>query len=331
MKRATIEDVAELAGVSRQTVSRAINNKPEINAETRERVMQAVVTLGYRPNRIAQSMVTNRTHSIGLLIADITNPFFPEVTRGIQDIAQASSYNVFVCNCDDQADLEIQELHSLAAQGVDGIIVFSHNASDNQVYQFAKSYAPLVFVNRQLQHQNLSVLMINNFHGAELAAARFLELGRTNIGMVTNNSSSYKTSRRLQGFRQYLKSQNIPLPEERIISADTNLEGGYSATCELLEKFPTTNAVFAYNDLMAIGAMRACQEKGRRIPQDVAIIGFDDIQFSRMITPALTTVRVDKYAVGKMAVTRLMEMIADPSAEYAPLELQLELVLRETA
>ncbi|HNB52359.1 MAG TPA: LacI family DNA-binding transcriptional regulator [Anaerolineales bacterium] len=330
MKRATIEDVAQAAGVSRQTVSRAMNDKNEISQETKERVMRAVQELGYRPNRMAQSMVTQRTHAVGMVMADITNPFFPEVTRGVQDIAQASGYNVFVCNTDDRADLELQELRSLAAQGVDGIIVFSHNASDEEIRAFADTYKPMVFVNREFEHPNASVIMVDNFHGAYLAVEH-LVARRTQIGMLTNNSPTYSTSRRLMGFKQALTDHGLPFEEGRVIPEAANLDGGYRAAHQLLDKYPEINAIFTYNDLMAMGALRASQERGRQVPGDIALIGFDDIQFARMITPSLTTIRVDKYAIGQIAMHRLMDMINNPEDDFPLLRLDPELIIRETA
>ncbi|NUM49029.1 MAG: LacI family DNA-binding transcriptional regulator [Anaerolineales bacterium] len=331
MKRATIEDVAQAAGVSRQTVSRAMNDKNEISQETKERVMRAVEELGYRPNRMAQSMVTQRTHAIGMLMADITNPFFPEVTRGVQDVAQANGYNVFVCNTDDRADLELQELHSLAAQGVDGIIVFSHNSSEENMRAFADTYQPMVFVNRAFEHPHVSIMMVDNYHGAQIAVDYLVAQQRQNIGMLTNNSASYRTSRRLLGFQQGLASHQLPCTEIQIVPEAANLDGGYRAAHRLLDAFPAVDAIFTYNDLMAMGALRACNERGRLVSEDIAIIGFDDIQFARMITPALTTIRVDKYGIGQMAMSRVMEMINAPGETFETILIEPELVIRETA
>lgn len=331
MKRITIEDVAQAAGVSRQTVSRAMNDKNEISQETKERVMRAVADLGYRPNRMAQSMVTQRTYAIGLLVADITNPFFPEVSRGVQDLAQANDYNVFFCNTDDRPELELQELHSLAAQGVDGIIVFSHSASPEDLKSFADSYRPIIFINRIIEHPNASVLMIDNFRGAQIAADYFIDHHRTRPGMLTNNSATASASRRLLGFKQRVLERGIAFSDDHVAMEQATLDGGYQAAHHLLEKYPETDALFTYNDLMAIGAVRACLERGYRIPEDVAIIGFDDIQFARMITPSLTTIRVDKYEIGKIALQRLLEMIENPGEATPQIIIEPELILRETA
>jgi LacI family transcriptional regulator len=330
MRRVTIEDVAQAAGVSRQTVSRAMNDKDEISQETKQRVMQAIQELGYRPNRLAQGMVTQRTYTVGLVVSNITNPFFPEVTRGVQDTALANEYNVLLCNTDDTAEVELQSLRSLAAQHADGIILFSHQASDDELRTFADSYRPLVLINRICEHPHISVLLVDNYRGAQLAADYFADHQHTQIGMLTNDSPTYSQSRRLLGFRQQLEARGLQLPEERVIPEVNHLEGGYRAAHQLLTRYPEVTAIFTYNDLMAVGAIRACSELGRRIPADVAIIGFDGIQMSTMTTPSLSTIYVDKYAMGQQAMNRLIAMIEAPDVTFAPIELNVELILRES-
>lgn len=331
MKRITIEDVAKAAGVSRQTVSRAINDKGEISQETKDRVLEAVDKLGYRPNRIAQSMITQRTHTIGLILGNITNPFFPEVTRGVQDMAQVNEYNVFLCNTDDKAEVELQMLHSLAAQGVDGIILFSHQADEEDLRNFADTYHPLVLINRMIEHPNISVLMVDNYRGGQLVADYFATQGHTALGVLTNDVFSTSLVRRLQGFKQKLDEHGLALDVEQIVAAPATLEGGYEAAQQLLTKYPTTTAIYTYNDLMALGAMRACSDLRRRIPKDVAIIGFDDIQLAKMTTPSLSSIHVGKYNIGQEAVNRLLAMIENPNEIFTPIELGVELIIRETA
>lgn len=330
MKRITIEDVAQVAGVSRQTVSRAMNDKDEINLETKKRVLQTIQALGYKPNRLAQGMVTQRTFTVGLVVGNITNPFFPEVTRGVQDLAQSNGFNVFLCNTDDKAEVELQELRSLAAQRVDGIILFAHNVSDEVLSDFANSYRPVVLINRAFNHPNINVLMVANYRGAQLVADYFLDSGHTTFGMLTNNSPTYRSSRRVIGFESRLRERGHLLPEDHIVPATGDLGGGYQAAHQLLNAHPEVTAIFAYNDLLALGAMRACTERKLRIPQDVAIIGFDDIQFATMSTPALSTVQVDKYAIGEMAMRRLLDMIEKPEQLFPAIDIDVSLILRET-
>ncbi|HEX6386666.1 MAG TPA: LacI family DNA-binding transcriptional regulator [Anaerolineae bacterium] len=331
MKRVTIEDVAQAAGVSRQTVSRAINDKEEISQATKDRVLQAVQEMGYRPSRLAQGMVTQRTRTVGLVLADITNPFFPEVTRGVQDKAQHNDYNVFLCNTDAKAEAEMQVLRSLAAQHVDGIILFSHQASDEDLRSFADTYRPLVLINRVFEHPHVNILMVDNYRGGQLAAEYFIENGHTRIGVLTNAVTSLSQVRRLQGFKQEMKDHGLLLANDRIVAAPANLEGGYQAAQQLLSRHPDTTAIFTYNDLMALGAIRASSERGLRIPTDIAIIGFDDIRFAAMATPSLSSVYVDKYAIGQKAMSRLLAMINSPDNIFPPIEMSVKLIIRESA
>lgn len=331
-QRVTIEDVARVAGVSRQTVSRAINNKNEISPETRKRVMDAVEKLGYRPSRVAQGLVTQRTYTVGLVVGDITNPFFPEVARGAQDTAWAKGYNVFLCNTDGDPRQECSTLHSLADHAVDGIIVYPSYDSQENLTNFAAHYQPLVVVNYVFEHPGVSQVMINNRRGAKLAVEHLISKGHTAIGMLSGvQSPAPSRVRRIQGFRETLLEHNLPVVEAWIVpSLEPTFECGYEAAKQLLTKHPQVTAIFAYNDLLALGAMRACHELGRHIPGDCAIIGFDDIQWAATATPALSSVRIDKYELGRQAMTRLLEMLEAPAATFPPIWLDVELIARES-
>lgn len=330
MKRVTIEDVAKAAGVSRQTVSRAINDKDEISPETRDRVLAAVQQLGYRPNRLAQGMVTQRTSTVGLVVPDITNPFFPEVARGVQDKARQNDYNMFLCNTEEAAELELQTLESLAAQPVDGIIIFAEHASDEEIINFAEQYHPLVLINRQIEHPHISSVYVDITRAAEQAVRYFVNQGHTQLGMITRDFEHHHTHRREAGFVNVLQEHDLDLDPSHIRRAPATLEGGYEAAKLLLTESPEITAVFAYNDIMAMGALRACRDLGRQVPHDCAIIGFDDIRLASISSPSLSTVRIDKYELGRAAISRLLEMLQNPTQQFMPLELPVQLMLRES-
>lgn len=195
-QRVTIGDVATAAGVSKQTVSRAINDKGEISADTKARIMQVVRDLGYRPNRLARAMNTQRTFMVGLVVPDITNPFFPEVARGVQDAALECEYNVLLCNTDSNPETEIRTLELLSSQGADGIINFGGIASDKSLIETANVCPPIVSVNRSIEHPSVLPLMINNTLGAQLAIDHFVKQGHTNIAMISNQDFSNSEVRR---------------------------------------------------------------------------------------------------------------------------------------
>lgn len=329
-KRATIKDVAARAGVSYQTVSRVINNKGEIRPDTKERVLEAAKALDYRPSRVARSLVTQRTHTVGLIISDITNPFFPEVARGVQDMARSKDYNVFLCNTDENPAEDIQVLHSLTTQAVDGIILFAYHLRDDELKAFADNYRPMVLINRFFEHPNVSRIIVDNYRGAKLAVDHLVEQGHTNIAMIVGRDWLPGTVRRVNGFRDTLSEHGLPVVDDWIVTGPPALVNGYESTQRLLKQNPEITAIFAYNDLIALGAMRACKDLGLRVPTDCAIVGFDDIQLAGMVTPSLTSVHVDKYALGQQAMTRLLEMINSPEEKFPPISVDTELVIRES-
>ncbi len=327
-KRITIKDVAAAAGVSRQTVSRAINHQNEISAATKARVWQAIEDLGYQPNRLAQGMVTRRTQTLALLVSDIANPFFPEVARGVQDMARTQGYNVFLCNADGTAVEELETMRLLSAQGVDGIITFASNIEDEALLRFADDYQPLVVINHFIEHPHINLLMVANETGAQLAVDHFVAQGHRHIAMITNEKSRLSQTRRVTGFQRSLAAHN--LTNDMITARQPTIDGGYEAAVELFEQQPQVTAVLAYNDLMAIGALRACRTLGKCVPEEVAVIGFDDIQLASVVTPSLSSVHVDKYLIGQMATARLFEMLQQPEKIFPHMFLSPVLTLRDS-
>jgi LacI family transcriptional regulator len=325
-----MRDVAQKAGVSIKTVSRVVNNQGEIADTTRRRVLKVIKELGYRPNLVARGLVTQRTNTVGLVIPDITNPFFPEVARGVQDLAQAKDYNVFICNTDENPQEDLNTLHSLTAQAVDGIIIFSSLVTDENLDTFANSYRPIVTINRRFSHTGVSQVDVDNYRGATLAMEHLIERGHTAIGMLTGLSSSPQEVRRVKGYYDTLAEHNLLINKDWIVPGSPTMADGYQAARKLLTEHPQITALFAYNDLLALGTLRACYDLGRSVPDNCAIVGFDDIQLAAMVTPALTSVHYDKYGLGRQAMARLLEMIDSPEREFPTINVDVELVVRES-
>jgi len=330
-RRVTIEDVARAAGVSRQTVSRAINDKAEISPLTYQRVMEAVQAMDYRPSRVARGLATRHTRTIGLVVPDITNPFFPEVARGVQDVARGQDYSVFLCNTDESPEEELQALHSLAAQPVDGIILFGSRTGDDDLVAFADLYRPLVLLNRFLEYPGVSLILVDNRQGARLAVDYLADQGHVAIGMLAGPIASPSSLQRVEGFRQAMAARGLPDPGDWILPGQPTIEGGYQAAQHLLTAHPQVTALFAYNDLSGLGAIQACRDLGRPAPAGCAIIGFDDVRLAAMVSPSLTSVRVDKYYLGEQAMLRLLAMLDEPDATFLPICVDVELVVRESA
>jgi len=329
-KQLTIEDVAALAGVSRQTVSRVINDRDKVAEATRQRVLSAVEDLEYRPSKVARALVTHHTETVGLVVGDIANPFFPEVARGVVDTAQARGYNVFLCNSDGDVELEARILHSLADHAVDGVIIYPGFGGGDNLRAFAE-HAPLVAINCFFDYPGASRVMIHTRCGARLAVDYLVGKGHTAIGMLAGQAPSLSLMRRVRGYRDALMAHGLPVVTEWILPGPPVVARGVESTRQLLTQYPQITAIFAYNDLLAVGAMQACQELSRRVPDDCAIVGFDDIPLAAMLAPPLTTVGVDKYELGQQAMSRLLDMLDSPGATFPPVYLDVELVIRESA
>jgi LacI family transcriptional regulator len=328
---ATLRDVAQEAGVSTKTVSRVVNNQGELSEATRQRVLVAIEKLGYRPSKLARALVTQHTDTVGLVLGDITNPFFPEVARGVLDTAEAVGYNVFVCNSDGDHKREIRTLNSLSDHAVDGIINFATFELEPSLNQYAVPGRPMVLVNRLFDCPWVSAVMMQAQRGAETAVGYLIAKGRRQIAMLAGPAFSMNRLQRVRGYRAAFAAHGLPIIEEWIVPGAPIQTRGRESARALLMRYPEITAIFAYNDLLALGAMQACKELGRRVPDDCAIIGFDDIPLADSICPALTTVRVDKYELGRQAMNRLLQMLAQPGIELAPVWMDVELVVRQSA
>jgi LacI family transcriptional regulator len=327
----TLRDVAQEAGVSTKTVSRVVNHQGEISEATRLRVTGAIERLGYRPSKVARALVTQRTDTIGLVLGDITNPFFPEVARGILDVAEPLGYSVFLCHSDGDHHREVRSLHSLADHAVDGIIIFPTYELEEILDQVAVAGRPLVSVNRPLNSPWASSVMIHSYRGGRMAVEHLLARQHRNIAMLAGPTADAHRLRRTKGYRDALLEHDVPVREEWILPGAPIHARGRESARELLLRYPEITAIVAYNDLLALGALQACNELGRRVPNDCAIIGFDDIPLADSISPALTTVRVHKYELGQQAMNRLLQMRAEPGIAFEPIWMDVELVVRQSA
>jgi len=328
-----MRDVAERAEVSIKTVSRVVNDQGEISESTRQKVLEVIAELGYRPNLLARGLVTQRTNIVGLLIADITNPFFSEVARGVQDVARAEGYNVFLANSDSRPDDEHKVLRSMLDHAVDGIILFPSPAIDQAIGELASQGQPFVSVNHLVSQPHVGLVSTDLRKGSQLAVDHLAAKGHSHIGMLAGPNLATLGNRglRLQSFQASLTAHGLPQNPDYIRASEGSYEGGLAATLALLADHPQITAIYAYNDLLAVGALRACRQLGRRVPEDCAIIGFDDILLASLVSPALTTVRIDKSVLGQQAMYQLLTMIRNPDQPAPPVLLDVELIVRESA
>ena len=219
----------------------------------------------------------------------------------------------------------------MATQGVDGIIAFGFNGPEDEMARFADTFRPIVYINSPYQHKNVSRIMVKNDYGAGLAVDHFVQAGHTHIGMLSShNINQHELTRREIGLRQAIERYNLPFSDSNVLQVPPQLTGGYEGIKQLLARKPEITAVFCYNDLVGLGAIRAASDLGKRIPEDLAIIGFDDVQLSQMNTPSLSSVSVDKHALGSLALNKILAMIDTPEKQFADQQVDVQLIHRES-
>lgn len=327
----TLEDIAKRAGVSRATVSRVINGENNVKEQTRVQVMEVIQQSNFQPNVAARSLAAGRTNVIGLVIpagvsAIFTDPYFPLLIQGVSSACNAREYSVMLWLA--EPEFERRMMRQILHSGLlDGVVVSSMLMEDPIVQSLHDSKKPFILVGR---HPTLDVnyLDVDNTNGAREATLHLLRLGHKRIATITGPQNMIAGNDRLQGYRQALEERGVGLRPELIAEADFSEAGGYAAMRRLLPNRPT--AIFAASDSMAEGALRALREAGLRVPQDVAVVGYDDMPTAARLSPPLTTVRQPTNRMGALAVNALIDIIQNPGSHKRHIVLPVELVIRES-
>ena len=325
--RPTIYDVAQLAGVSTATVSRALNGTGQIAPATRVAIAAAVAKLGYRPNTIARSLVTKSTETIAFLLPDITNPFYAELVAGIQEYALAHDHTMLLCTTEGNAEREEQYLELLRSKQVDGALVDGLVLPPDRIARFVKDGFPIVCLDRDIAAKSIPVVQVDNRLGGRLATDYLLGLGHRHIAHVTGAKALQISQDRLAGFRDAQTDPGLRL----IVEGDFTEAGGYEATRDLIGSGVDFTAVFAANDLSALGVITALVESGRRVPQDVSVVGFDDLRLSAYTSPPLTTIRQPAFEIAQRATEILIDLTRGKRIRKLRHLLPPELVVRRSA
>ncbi|MGW2474617.1 LacI family DNA-binding transcriptional regulator [Streptomyces sp. NPDC001665] len=333
--RPTLEEVAARAGVGRGTASRVINGSPRVSAHTREAVEAAVAELGYVPNRAARALAGNRTDAIALVVPEsesrfFAEPYFSDIVRGVGAALADTEMQLLLTLVG--SDRERRRLAQyLTAHRVDGVLLVSVHADDPLPDLLEQLGMPAVMNGRRSAAESLSSVDSDNFEGARGAVEHLASRGRRSIATITGRLDVYASQSRLDGYRQAVQDAGLK-PDERLIApADFSEEGGAQAMRDLLARRPDVDAVFAASDVMAAGARQVLREAGRRIPDDVALIGFDDSAVARHMDPALTSVRQPIEEMGRTMTRVLLDMIAGDNADRAQIVLPTELVVRDSS
>ncbi|WP_047285100.1 LacI family DNA-binding transcriptional regulator [Pseudomonas protegens] len=307
---ATIKDVAALAGISYTTVSHVLNKTRPVSEEVRVKVEAAIASLDYVPSAVARSLKAKTTATIGLLVPNSLNPYFAELARGIEDYCERNGYCVILCNSDDNPQKQRNYLRVLLEKRIDGLIVTSAGGDSGLAQGLAGVRTPMVIVDRGLEGVNADLVRIDHQHGAYLATRHLLELGHRDIACIGGPGNTSVAQMRLAGFQQALREAGVEAPAERILESDFSSTGGYRAAAQLLDGGQPPSAIFAGNDMMGIGVLRAAAERNIRVPSELSVIGFDDILMSRYVYPALTTVGQSILQLGETAAELLLRRIA---------------------
>ncbi|MCL4385719.1 MAG: LacI family transcriptional regulator [Actinobacteria bacterium] len=308
----TIKDVAKKAGVSVGTVSNVINNIDIVSESTKRKVFKAIKELNFKPNIIARSLSKGKTDNIAIIVPEINNPFFPELIRGITDFLETKGYYAIIINTDNNAEKEEIFINGLNSFLVSGIIIAPADSKGKDFRVLSELKIPIVIVDRESDNLNDDTVIVNNHKGAYDAVNYLINCGHKIIIILCGSNHTKTAQNRYIGWRKAMEENNL-FNDDYIYWGDFTIDSGYKMMDEVLKKFKKVDAVFASNDIIAIGAMQAIRENGLRIPEDISIIGFDDIYFSKLLSPPLTTIRQPVYEIGSMAAEILLKKIEGKS------------------
>ncbi len=309
-KRVTRDDVAELAGVSASTVSYVVNNGPRpVSAAARARVLEAIAELGYHPSDIARSLRTQRTLTLGLVIPNIANPFYAELARGVEEVGFEQGYTVILCHSGHLLARELRYAQVLRSKGVDGAIFLPTTADLGALAILREARIRLIVLERSVPGYHC--LVADERHGGYLATRHLLDLGHQRIGCIVRAGDLTSSAARVEGYRAALAERGLPLDDRLIVRSEFGYAAGERAARELLALSPRPTALVTHNDIIAIGAIKAIADAGLSVPDQIALVGYDDIAQAAYAQPPLTTIAYPKREMGRLAAERLLSMLAD--------------------
>lgn len=315
----TIKDIAKEAGVSHTTVSRALRGSSLISDETTRRIQETALTLGYLPSAAARSLKTNRSQALGIIVSNIDDPYFSEILQGIEEIAQANHYSLFIAASQRDAERESAIVQAMRQHRVDGIIICSTPFSAERSQQFSKYDIPIVMINNQAAEEYRYSIYHDDVDGSRQIARHLIELGHRRIAYLGNSSSGRTTQDRLAGFRYELQTSGLSLPNEYIYETPgSEPNKGALAVDHFLQLANRPTAIVCFNDMLAIGVLKSLQQRGFRVPEDISITGFDNIVFSNYTNPPLTTFDQPKRFIGQRAAELILSLLSSTSDIQMP-------------
>lgn len=328
----TIKDIAKRVGVSPSVVSRALNNKYGVKESTREKILDAAKEMGYYPNAAARSLVTRKTETIGVMMADISEPYYSQIIKGMQYMAGKTGYTLLFSNSYERLEHSKILQKMVDAERVDGMIIVGSNIKEkNYIYRLVEKGTPFVLVERKFSDPRISCIWVDNVKGGYLGTKYLIDKGHVCIAHVAGNLDYQVALDRLEGYKKALEEAGLTFTEELVASGNFLWQDGYSAMKEILRYQPLCTAVFTANDTMAYGALQAITERGLSVPHDIAVVGFDNLEFSSVTNPPLTTIEQPRYEMGKEAVKTLLSLLQRKPSEGIKICFSPELVIRRSA
>jgi LacI family transcriptional regulator len=327
----TIYDVAREAGVSMATVSRVVNNNPNVKPQTRKKVFEAIERLGYRPNAVARGLASKKTTTVGVVIPDISNAIFAEVARGIEDIANMYRYNIILCNADKKKDKEISVINTLLEKQVDGLLFMGGTVTKEHIEAFKSSSVPIVLCATTDDNNAIPAVDINHEKAAYDAVQLLIQQGHRNIGMISGTLQDPANGfARFQGYKKALEEANIPVVDEHIRVGNYRYESGIEAMKYFIDLADRPTAIFAATDEMAIGAIHTIQDANLKVPDDISVISVDNSRMASMVRPLLTSVAQPMYDIGAVSMRLLTKLMNKENVELTKIVLPHELIIRKS-
>ncbi|GAB7388914.1 catabolite control protein A [Bacillaceae bacterium] len=327
----TIYDVAREAGVSMATVSRVVNGNPNVKPSTRKKVLAAIEKLGYRPNAVARGLASKRTTTVGVVVPDIARAFFAELARGIDDIANMYKYNIILCDSDQNPDKELQLINTLLEKQVDGLLFMGRRMTDEHMRIFQTSPVPIVLSATKDPEDKLPSVNIDQFQAAYDATKFFIDGGHKRIAMVTGPlEDPIGGLLRFEGYKRALADAGIPFDETLVRSGNYRYESGHRAASEFLALPERPTAIFVAGDEMGVGVIHGVQDAGLRVPEDIEVIGFDNIRLAEMVRPKLTTVVQPLYDIGAVSMRLLTKLMNNEKVEQHSVILPHRIEVRQS-
>jgi len=328
----TLRDVAQRAGVSAMTVSRVVNGSGGVDAETQRRVEEAILALHYIPNRLARSLVSQQSKTIGLIVPDVVNPFFAPVVRGAETTARKAGYRVLLCNSEGDLRLEREYIEDLVSHRVEGLLLApAGDRSRLALLPLLKGGFPLVLLDRAVPETDCDIVISDNVAGARKLTEHLVAVGHRRIAHFTDSDDVSTGRDRLEGYRQGLSASGLPVADDLIFPTTTDRMGGYRAAQLMLELDPLPTAIFTVNNMTALGAMQALRERGLSVPEDIGLVCFDDVEHLAVLSPFLTVVDQPGETFGSLGAQLLFERISGKAGNRSRrIVLQADLIVRKS-